>query len=200
MAEESLGMIESGETGSSGSEKVSEAAVQKVQEEARKAKQVAQQLKKDKAINDKFAKFLTFLMKTITNEAIIKGIYDTFFTTVDYKTNVTYLRKNMNSIVVVWLFYPFYQEKGKELELDTFFWNLLSPAEGFSIRQYVTYLQSLSDHYHDNIPINQSHFITLLVEIIKQYLTHASDAPALQKDLEADEAFKNLTYQYLSEQ
>jgi uncharacterized membrane-anchored protein YjiN (DUF445 family) len=80
---------------------VSETAVQKVQEEARQAKQVAQQLKKDKAMNDKFAQFLTFLMQTITNEAIIKGIYDTFFTTVDYKTHITYLRKNMNSIVVV---------------------------------------------------------------------------------------------------
>jgi uncharacterized radical SAM superfamily protein len=62
---------------------------------------VAQQLKKDKAVNEKFAQFLTFLMKTITNEAIIKGIYDTFFTTVDYKTHITYLRKNMNSVVVV---------------------------------------------------------------------------------------------------
>ncbi|MDR0606893.1 MAG: hypothetical protein LBG52_00720 [Candidatus Peribacteria bacterium] len=101
MAEESLGMIESGETGGTGTEKVSETAVQKVQEEARQAKQVAQQLKKDKAINDQFAKFLTFLMQTITNEQIIKGIYNTFFTTVDYKTNITYLRKNMNSIVVV---------------------------------------------------------------------------------------------------
>ncbi|MDR0860004.1 MAG: hypothetical protein LBO09_03310 [Candidatus Peribacteria bacterium] len=94
-------MIESGEIGGSGAEKVSETAVQKVQEEARQAKQVAQQLKKDKAVNDQFAKFLTFLMQTISNEHIIKGIYDTFFTTLDYKTNVTYLRKNMNSIVVV---------------------------------------------------------------------------------------------------
>ncbi|MDR0650029.1 MAG: hypothetical protein LBG59_01080 [Candidatus Peribacteria bacterium] len=52
-------------------------------------------------MNDKFAQFLTFLLHTITNEAIIKGIYDTFFTMVDYKTHITYLRKNMNSIVVV---------------------------------------------------------------------------------------------------
>jgi len=199
MVEESLWMIESGETGWTSTEKVSEVAVQKVQEEARQAKQVAQQLKKDKALNDKFAQFLTFLMNTITNEAIIKGIYDTFFTTVDYKTNVTYLRKNMNSIVVCWLFYPFYQEKGKELGLDKHFSNLLPPATDLSIRVYVTYLQSLSDHYHDNVPINQSHFITLLVEIIKQYLRKAPDVPALQKGGDEDETLKNLTYQYLSE-
>jgi hypothetical protein len=101
MAEEYVGIIESGEVGGTSSEKVNETAVQKVQEEARQAKQVAQQLKKDKAMNDTLAQFLTFLMKTITNETIIKGIYDTFFTTVDYKTNITYLRKNMNSVVVV---------------------------------------------------------------------------------------------------
>jgi uncharacterized radical SAM superfamily protein len=101
MVEEFMGAIESGEAASGGSEKVSEAAVQKVQEEARQAKQVAQQLKKSKATNTQLAKFLTFLMQTISNEQIIKGIYDTFFTTVDYKTNITYLRKNMNSVVVV---------------------------------------------------------------------------------------------------
>jgi len=54
-------------------------------------------------------------MNEITNEHIIKGIYDTFFTTLDYKTNITYLRKNMNTIVVVGVFYPFFQEKGDEL-------------------------------------------------------------------------------------
>lgn len=191
--------IESGEIGWTGSEKVSESAVQKVQEEARQAKQVAQQLKKDKVVNDRFAQFLTFLMKTITNEQIIKGIYDTFFTTVDYKTNVTYLRKNMNSVVVCWLFYPFYQEKGNELGFDGLFGKILESKEGFSIREYVQYLQELSNHYHDNIPINQSNFITLLVEIIKQYLSRASDVPALKEGELDEEAFKNLTYQYLSE-
>jgi hypothetical protein len=194
-------MIESGETGGMGAEKVSEAAVQKVQEEARQAKQVAQQLKKDKAVNDKFAKFLTFLMQTITNEQIIKGIYNTFFTTVDYKTNVTYLRKNMNSVVVVGLFYPFYQAEGNQFGLEEHFASLLQPKTGFSIREYVQYLQELSNHYHDNIPINQSNFITLLVEIIKQYLSKASDVPVLSDGVDRDgrdEAFRNLTYQYLS--
>lgn len=199
MAEEMLWPIESGEIWWTSAEKVSEAALQKVQEEARQAKQVAQQLKKDKAMNDKFAQFLTFLMQTITNEVIIKGIYDTFFTTVDYKTHITYLRKNMNSIVVVWLFYPFFQEKGREFWLEEYFAYLLEPKMGFSIHEYIKYLQELSAHYHDNIPINQSNFITLLVEIIKEYLGKANDLPTLPEGGEEDEALKNLTYQYLSE-
>jgi hypothetical protein len=63
----------------------------------------------------------------------------------------------------------------------------------------VNYLQELSTHYHDNIPINQSNFITLLVEVIKEYLGKASDVPTLQEGVDTNEAFKNLTYQYLSE-
>ncbi|MDD2537359.1 MAG: hypothetical protein PHU61_02615 [Candidatus Absconditabacteria bacterium] len=199
MAEEFMGAIESNETGGASSEKVSEVAIQKVQEEARQAKKVAQQLKKDKAINDKFAQFLSYLMNEITNEHIIKGIYDTFFTTLDYKTNITYLRKNMNTIVVVGVFYPFFQEKGDELGLDQVFAKILEPRNGFSIREYVQYLQKISDHYHDNIPLNQGSFITLLIEIIKEYMKHASDVPALKEGEIDEEAYKNLTYQYLHE-
>ena len=170
-----------------------------MQEEARQAKQTAQQLKKDKALNDQFANFLTFLMQTITNEAIIKGIYDTFFTTLDYKTNITYLRKNMNSIVVCGLFYPFFQAEGKKYEMDKYFDKLLTGNEHHSIREYVKYLQKLSEHYHDNIPLNQSHFISLLVEIIQEYLSEATDTPTLQTGEEKSEVYKNLTYQYLNE-
>ncbi|MDR2190073.1 MAG: hypothetical protein LBP53_02565 [Candidatus Peribacteria bacterium] len=86
--------------------------------------------------------------------------------------------------------------------VEEYFAHLLHPKVGFSIREYVKYLQELSNHYHDNIPINQSNFITLLVEIIKEYLSKASDVPPLAENetTEAkDEAFKNLTYQYLSQ-
>ncbi|MDR0369331.1 MAG: hypothetical protein LBH96_02040 [Candidatus Peribacteria bacterium] len=173
--------------------------MQKVQEEARQAKQVAQQLKKDKATNNQLAKFLTFLMQNINNEDIIKGIYDTFFTTIDYKTNITYLRKNMNSIVVAGLFYPFYQQQAQEYEIEQHFSKLLAQKEKISIREYVNYLQELSNHYHDNIPINQSHFITLLAHIIQEFLPHASDAPQLKEGENKEESYKNLTYQYLRE-
>jgi len=173
--------------------------VQKVQEEARKAKQVAQQLQKDKAINNQFAQFLSFLMQTIKSERIIKGIYDTFFTTTDYKTHITYLRKNMNSVVVCGIFYPFYQEEGDGYGLEEFFGKLLHPRQGFSIREYVSYLQELSNHYHDNVPINQSHFVTLLAYIIQEYLSQAPDAPQLGEGEKLDESYRNLTYQYLVE-
>jgi len=171
--------------------------MKKVQEEARQAKQVAQQLKKDKAINQQFAQFLAFLMQEIGNEQIIKGIYDTFFTTVDYKTNITYLRKNMNTIVVVGLFYPFYLEQAQAFGVDAHFSKLLNAKGHPTIREYVSYLQELSNHYHDNVPINQSHFITLLAYIIREYLSHVADAPQLVEGESEIDTYRNLTYQYL---
>ena len=169
MAEEVVWVIESWETWWSLKEWVTEADVQRVQENARQAKKVAQQLQQDKKQNNQLANFLSFLLSEITNDKIIKWLYDTFFITIDPKTNIPYFRKSMNDIVVVWLFYPFYPEKAEELWVSHFY-EKLNNVKDKSIEWYIAYLQDLSDHYHDNIPISQETFINLLIEIIKDYL------------------------------
>ena len=75
----------------------------------------------------------------------------------------------MNDVVIVWLFYPFYQEKAREVWVAHYYENLNNAWEK-SVEWYVAYLQDLSDHYHDNIPVNQNSFTQLLVEIMKSYL------------------------------
>lgn len=75
--------------------------MQRVQSQAKQAKQIAQQIKKDKAINYHLAQFLAFLMKEIQNEELIKAITDTFFKTTNPKDQITYLRKDINTYVVV---------------------------------------------------------------------------------------------------
>ena len=175
MAEEVVWVIESWETRWSLKEWVTETDVQRVQEEARKAKKVAQQLQQDKKQNNQLAKFLTFLLDEISNEKIIKWLYDTFFITIDPKTNIPYFRKSMNDVVVVWLFYPFYIEKAKEIEVSHYYENLNNVGKK-SVERYISYLQDLSDHYHDNIPINQDSFIQLLVEIFKEFLPNNSNS------------------------
>ena len=175
MAEEVVWVIESWETGWSLKEWVTETDVQRVQEEARKAKKVAQQLQQDKKQNNQLAKFLTFLLSEISNEKIIKWLYDTFFITIDPKTNIPYFRKSMNDVVVVWLFYPFYIEKAKEIEVSHYYENLNNVGKK-SVEWYISYLQDLSDHYHDTIPINQDSFIQLLVEIFKEFLPNNSNS------------------------
>lgn len=178
MAEEVVWIIESWESWSSLKEWVTEADVQRVQENSRQAKKVAQQLQQDKKQNNQLAKFLSFLLNEISNEKIIKWLYDTFFITIDPKTNIPYFRKSMNDIVIVWLFYPFYVEKANELWVSHYYENL-NWAWKKNINDYILFLQDLSDHYHDNIPIDQSSFIILLTEILKEFLPSNLDMDAI---------------------
>lgn len=194
MAEEVVWVIESWETWWALNENVTEADVQRIQENARQIKKVAQQLQQDKKQNNQLANFLTFLLEQVSNENIIKWLYDTFFITIDPKTNIPYFRKNMNDIVVVWLFYPFYIDKAKETWVSHYYETLKSSSE-HSISWYIQYLQELSDHYHDNIPINQASFVQLLVEIIKEYLSNASDANSLTDH--SDSVYKQIIYENL---
>ncbi len=94
---------------------MTEEAVRRIQENQKKAQQIGQDIKKDKDTNSKFAKFLTFLLKDIKNDALIKQIYTTFFKTINEETALTHIRKNMNTIVVVGMFMPFYQGEIKDL-------------------------------------------------------------------------------------
>lgn len=169
MAEEVVWVIESWETWWSLKEWVTEADVQRVQENARQAKKAAQQLQQDKKQNNQLANFLSFLFSKITNDKIIKWLYDTFFITIDPKTNIPYFRKSMNDVVIVWLFYPFFTEKAVETWVAHYYENL-NNSWTKTIEWYIAYLQELSDNYHDNIPINQNSFIELLAEILKEYL------------------------------
>ena len=178
MAEESIWIIESWETWWSLKEWVTEADVQRIQENSRQAKKVAQQLQQDKKQNNQLANFLTFLLWEISNEKIIKWLYDTFFITIDPKTNIPYFRKSMNDIVVVWLFYPFYTEKANELWVSHYYENL-NWAWKRNINDYIAFLQDLSDHYHDNIPIDQNSFVNLLVEMLKEFLPSNMDMDAV---------------------
>ncbi len=178
MAEESIWIIESWETWWSLKEWVTEADVQRVQENSRQAKKIAQQLQQDKKQNNQLANFLTFLLGEISNDKIIKWLYDTFFITIDPKTNIPYFRKSMNDIVVVWLFYPFYTEKANELWVSHYYENL-NWAWKRNINDYIAFLQDLSDHYHDNIPIDQNSFVNLLVEMLKEFLPSNMDMDAV---------------------
>lgn len=195
MAEESVWIIESWETWWSLNEWVSEADVQRVQEQSGQIKKIAKQIQQDKKANNQLAEFLTFLLREISNENIVNGLYNTFFITVDPKTNIPYFRKSMNDMVVVWLFYPFFIEKAKELWVSQHYESLNHAGE-LSVNWYIEYLQDLSNHYHDNIPINETSFIQLLVEILKEYLCNASDMPKLDKE-NPDDTYKQLVYEKL---
>ena len=196
MDELNIWTIETGESGNNSAEGVNEQDIQRVQEEARQIKQVAQQLKKNKAANGQFAGFLSFLMKTLDDE-IITQIYDTFYMTTDTKTGITYLRKNANYIVICGIFFPFFREEASKYNLHKLFWPLL--PNDLTIKSYLKYLQSISNKYHDNIPLKQDHLIHLLFLIFQKYLFNCNDAPKLKEWDNPELSYKNLITQYLNE-
>ncbi len=149
--------------------KVTEEAVRRIQEDQKKAQQTSQQIKKDKAINNKFAKFLSFLIEDIKNDELIKQIYRTFFTTIHEETEMTHIRKSMNTVVVVGIFMPFYQEQIKEIKLEDIYQDIRYFDGDVHLTKYIEYIKQLLPKYHDNIMIDKQEFIKLLKNISEQY-------------------------------
>ena len=150
--------------------KVTEEAVQRVQAQSKQAKQIAQQIKKDKAINNQLARFLSMLMQKIDNEELIKAIVSTFFKTTDQRNQITYLRKDINIYVVVWFFVPFFQKDAEDLKIMWFYENLGAKTAWTSLEKYIVYLWKVSEVYHDNIPIDQWPLITLIILIAQTWI------------------------------
>lgn len=165
---------------------VTEEAVQRVQAQSKQAKQIAQQIKKDKAINNQLASFLSFLMRTIEDEAIIQAIVNTFFKTTNPKNQITYLRKDINSYVVVGFFIPFFLEEAAKARIMPLYEKLGATEAVHSLKSYLNYLGKVSEIYHDNVPIDQSQLLHLIILIVQHYLSsniQSSSYEALKEEI-----------------
>lgn len=169
--------------------KVTEEAVRRVQDDQKKAQQVGQDIKKDKAVNDKFAKFLTFLLKDIKNDHLIKQIYQVFFKTRHEKTDLVHLRKSMNTIVVIGMFTPFYQDEIKELGLEWHYQDIFSFNGNVDLTKYINYIKHLLPKYHDNIIIDKKDFTKLIILITEYY--HLTEKLSSEKAGEFENTIKN---------
>ena len=149
--------------------KVTEEAVTRIADEARQAKQTQQQIKQDKANNNKLAEFLSYLIKNITNEHITKLLYEVFFKIKDPKTQVTYLRKKINTMVLIWLFYPYYPVETREFWIDSFYAEIYDFSEVLNLTSYLEYIKRLSAKYHDNIALDSEWIMNLILEISIYY-------------------------------
>jgi hypothetical protein len=150
--------------------KVTEQDIKRTQWEWKQAKKVQEQIKKKQIENNNIANFLSFLLKEIKNEEIISAIYNTFFKVIDQKTKISYLRKSINNIVLIWFFAPFFPNELKKFQVHTYFqyiWNIKNSNQ--NLNEYILYIKNLSKKYHDNVPISQSALINLLVLIIWEF-------------------------------
>lgn len=169
-------------------DKISEEDRKRVQEDSKKAKQVWQQIKKDKKTNNDMANFLAYLLKKIDNDDIVSWIYDVFFKVKNPKTKMTYLRKNPNTIVIIWIFAPFYKKEIEKFNLLEFFEKIEWFGSSLDLKNYMEYLKKLSSNYHDNIPINKEYFLNFLLEIVVAYWLVNNES----KDNDPSEIKKNL--------
>lgn len=149
--------------------KVTEEAVRRIQDDQKKAQQVGQEIKNDKATNNKFANFLTFLLKDIKNDHLIKQIYQVFFKTKHEETDLVHLRKSMNTIIVVWIFMPFYQNEIKDLGLQATYQDIFTFDGDIYLTKYIDYIKVLLPKHHDNIVIDKEEFTKLLTQITEYY-------------------------------
>lgn len=149
--------------------KVTEEDKKRIQGNWQKAKKVAQQIKKDKQINNNIALFMWYLLKSIKNEKIVIGIYQVFFKVKNPKTDITYLRKNPNNMVIIGIFAPFYKDEIEKFNLWNFFDDLIDENTKSNLDSYIRYLKKLSAKYHDNIPINKDFFLEFLFDLIWEF-------------------------------
>lgn len=168
--------------------KVTEEAVRRVQDNQKKAQQVGQQIKDDKANNSKFAKFLAFLLKDIKNDHLVRQIYHTFLKTRHKETDLIHLRKSMNTIVVVGIFVPFYQEEIKELQLETNYQEIFDFNGDIHLTKYIRYIKELLPKYHDDIVIDKQEFIKLLTQIAEYF--HLTEKLSNEDAIEFEQTLK----------
>lgn len=168
--------------------KVTEEAVRRIQDDQKKAQQVGQDIKNDKATNNKFAKFLTFLLKDIKNDHLIKQIYQTFFKTRHEETDLIHLRKNMNTILVVGMFIPFYQNETKELDLESTYQEFFVFDGTIQLTKYINYIKQLLPKHHDNVALDKQEFTKLLTQITEYY--HLTEKLSTDNALEFENTLK----------
>ncbi len=149
--------------------KVTEEAVRRIQDNQKKAQSIGQDIKKDKATNDKFANFLTFLLSDIKSDTLIKQIYQTFFKTMQQEEDVMYTKNNRNIAFIVGMFIPFYEQESKELKLDLHYQDIRSFQENISLTTYITYIQKLIWKNQNNNNCNKEAFYKLLSYLTEYY-------------------------------
>lgn len=144
--------------------KVSEQARKKAQEDQAKAKKIWQDIKQSQQENNHLANFLWFLLKEIKSENLVSLLYNTFFKTKDTKKNVTYIRKDVNTVVIIGFFAPFFPDEIKQNQLNKYFDEIMVNND-LNLHNYVAYIKLLAKKYHDNIPVDSESLVNLVIEI-----------------------------------
>jgi protein required for attachment to host cells len=144
---------------------VTEEDVQRVKDQDQQAKQVHQQIKQEGKKNNNIAKFVSFLLKNIHDDELIRKLHQLFFLVKQAETGTIYKRKTINMIVLAGLFIPFYSQQVQEYTLEEIYKNL-SNHKVDNTEHYLEYLHQLSGTLHDNIALDKIILLETVARII----------------------------------
>jgi len=149
--------------------KVTEEAVRRIQDNQKKAQQIGQDIKNDKATNDKFANFLAFLLSDIKSDTLIKQLYQTFFTTIEQESEAPNIKNNRDIALIVGMFVPFYEQHIKEIQLNDHYQDI-RPFEGnISLTIYIEYIKKLITKHQKHMNLKKESFAKLLSYLGEYY-------------------------------
>lgn len=167
---------------------VTEEAIRRIQDNQKKAQKTQQDIKNDKANNDKFANFLAFLLSDIKNDILIKQLYQTFFTTTQQETEVPNIKNSRDIAFIVGIFVPFYEQQIKELQLNENYQDIRPFQENISLTIYIEYIKKLIIKHQKHMNIKKEAFGKLLSYLAEYYQLIEKLAP--EKTLEFENTIK----------
>jgi len=94
----------------------------------------------------------------------------------------------MNTVVVVDIFMPFYQEEIKDLELESIYQDIRDFDRDVHLTKYINYIKNLLPKHHNNIVIDKQEFIKLLAYIAEYY--HLTERLSAEKAIEFENTLK----------
>jgi hypothetical protein len=94
----------------------------------------------------------------------------------------------MNTIVVVGMFVPFYQDEIKELGLDSVYQETFTFDGNIDLSRYIYYIKELLPKHHDNIVIDRQEFTKLLTLIAEYY--HLTEKLSKENTIEFENTIK----------
>lgn len=144
---------------------VSEQEIIRVSEQAQKAGQMRQQIRDRAKENNKFSKFLAFLLEEFWgNERLVKLVFSTFF-----KDGNNLVTQNVGVESLVGLYAIFYEQKILELDLMDYYSEIFSLVPQINqTNDYIVYVAGLMKKYPELTTIDKNLFVELLIETLNR--------------------------------
>jgi hypothetical protein len=94
----------------------------------------------------------------------------------------------MNTMLLVGMFVPFYQNEIKESELEHIYQDIFNFDGDIDLTGYIKYIKQLLPKYHDNMEINKQEFTKLLTQIAEYY--HLTEKLSTENTVEFEDTIK----------